>query len=141
MTGETTYVLEDQVGFLLRTANQRHRMIFGAAVANEVAPAQFSALAKLYESGPVSQNKLGRLIALDSATITGVVERLVAAGHVRSRRSDDDARLRLIDLTPAGRRRIEALLPIAEEITNRTLDPLTEREAATLIRLLKKVSS
>lgn len=140
MTQERPYVLEDQIGFLLRKANQRHRLIFSTEVDNEIAPAQFSALAKLYELGSVSQNQLGRLIALDSATIKGVVTRLVAAGYVRSERSTDDARLRMILLTEDGRRTIERLLPVAEGITQQTLAPLSEREVATLTRLLAKIS-
>ncbi len=138
MTDEP-YLLEEQIGFLLRKANQRHRAIFNREVDNEIAPAQFAAMAKLYEIGPISQNQLGRMIALDSATITGVVERLTAAGYARSERSSDDARLRLVQLTPAGRSVIERLLPVARRITDATLEPLTDCEAATLLRLLDKI--
>ncbi len=140
MTAEQQYVLEDQIGFLLRKANQRHRGIFSTEIDNEVAPTQFAALAKLHELGPVSQNQLGRLIAVDSATIKGVVQRLVAAGYVRSERSADDARLRIIQLTQVGQGTIERLLPLAEHITALTLEPLTDREVATLTRLLAKIS-
>lgn len=140
MTSNAPYVLEEQIGFLLRKANQRHRLIFSTEVSNEIAPAQFSALAKLHELGPVSQNRLGRLIALDSATIKGVVERLLAAGHVRSERSVEDARLRIIHLTAAGRTTIEALLEVAGRITALTLEPLTDREVTTLTRLLTKIA-
>ncbi len=134
------YVLEDQIGFLLRKANQRHRSIFGNQVKNNIAPAQFSALAKLHQLGPLSQNHLGRLIALDSATIKGVVNRLVQADYVTSERSEDDARLRIIDLTTHGRIRIKGLLPLAEEITQLTLAPLNDQEAKTLHRLLSKIA-
>lgn len=134
------YVLEDQIGFLLRKANQRHRSIFGNQVNNSIAPAQFSALAKLHQLGPLSQNHLGRLIALDSATIKGVVNRLVQADYVTSERSEDDARLRIIDLTADGRIRVEGLLPLAEEITHLTLAPLNDQEAKTLHRLLSKIA-
>jgi DNA-binding MarR family transcriptional regulator len=140
MTESAPYILEDQIGFLLRTANQRHRSIFNREVANAIAPAQFSTLAKLYELGPVSQNQLGRLIALDSATIKGVVNRLVEAGYVNSECSESDARLRMIDLTDQGRKRIRDLLPVAARITEATLAPLSEREAVTLHKLLRKIS-
>lgn len=135
-----SYLLEDQIGFLLRKANQRHRSIFNARLGNSIAPSQFSALAKLYQLGPVSQNQLGRLIALDSATIKGVVNRLVEAGLVVSNRSDDDARLRMISLTKQGRDRIMELLPLASEITELTIEPLSRQEAASLHRLLGKIA-
>lgn len=140
MESETPYVLEDQIGFLLRKANQRHRAIFNGHVENSIAPAQFSALAKLHELGPLSQNHLGRLIALDSATIKGVINRLLQAECVTSERSENDARLRIISLTETGRERILALLPVASKITEATVDPLTTRENATLYRLLDKIS-
>ncbi len=139
-TDDAKYVLEEQVGFLLRKANQRHRLIFSTEVDNEIAPAQFSVLAKLHEIGAVSQNQLGRLIALDSATVKGVVERLLAAGYVRRERSPDDARLRIIQLTDEGSATIERLLPVADRITGLTLAPLSERDAETLVRLLSTIS-
>ena len=71
------YSLKAQVGFNLRRANQRHVAIFARHV-DGLTPTQFAALAKLHELGSLSQNKLGRLTAMDSATIKGVVERLSA---------------------------------------------------------------
>src|ERR1035441_6662870 len=74
------YVLDDQVGFLLRVALQRHTSIFTTRMIEGMTQTQFAALAKLHEVGPCSQNHLGRLIYLDAATIKGVVDRLGAAG-------------------------------------------------------------
>src|ERR1019366_9147390 len=67
--GHGRYVLDDQVGFLLRVALQRHTSIFMARMIEGLTQTQFAALAKLYEVGPCSQNHLGRLIYLDAATI------------------------------------------------------------------------
>src|SRR3972149_5970130 len=68
---EGRYVLDEQVGFLLRVAMQRHTAIFTARMIEALTQTQFAALAKLYEVGPCSQNHLGRLIYLDAATIKG----------------------------------------------------------------------
>src|SRR6476661_5031219 len=67
---EDRYVLDDQVGFLMRIAMQRHTSIFTSRMLEGLTQTQFAALAKLYEVGPCSQNHLGRLIYLDAATIT-----------------------------------------------------------------------
>ncbi len=53
------YRLEDQIGFILRKASQRHLSIF-AELVPDLTSMQFAALAKLFELGPVSQNGLGR---------------------------------------------------------------------------------
>jgi len=60
------YVLDEQVGFQLRVAMQRHSSIFTARMIEGLTQTQFAALAKLYEVGPCSQNHLGRLIYLDA---------------------------------------------------------------------------
>ena len=69
------YMLDEQVGFLLRRVSQRHLGIFAERIPDLTAT-QFAALAKLCEVGPVSQNELGRRTAMDAATIKGVIDRL-----------------------------------------------------------------
>ena len=54
------YVLDDQGGFLMRVAMQRHTSIFTSRMIEGLTQTQFAALAKLYEVGPCSQNHLGR---------------------------------------------------------------------------------
>jgi DNA-binding MarR family transcriptional regulator len=135
----TTYFLEEQVGFLLRIATQRHSNIFTSEIAGSLTAPQFSALVKLMQVGPLSQNHLGRLIYLDVATIKGVVGRLRTRGLVTSKDDPRDARRHVIALTPAGRRLAEAAIPAAARITQKTLGPLSEKEQETLLRLLKKI--
>lgn len=138
MDGGTDYVLDEQVGFLLRKANQRHRRIFSAA--SDLAPQQFAALAVLGESGPTSQNLLGRLTAMDAATIQGVVERLESQGLVERGDDPDDARVRLVSLTDAGRTTLDEMIPTARAITASTLESLDASEAETLLGLLRMIA-
>ena len=77
MNPSDPYVLERQVGFVMRRAVQRHIAIFSSLIP-ELTPTQFAALAKLCELGQASQNELGRLTSMDAATIKGVVDRLRA---------------------------------------------------------------
>lgn len=134
------YRLDDQVGFLLRRANQRHGAIFAAGMAGGLTATQFAALARLHEVGPCSQNQLGRLTAMDAATIKGVVDRLRARGLVATTASAADRRRALVTLTEAG----AALMPEAQaagaEITRRTLAPLSARDQARLIGLLRRIA-
>ena len=100
--GSPSYRLDEQVGFLLRQASQRHATLFAARL-GDITPTQWAALSKLHEVGPTSQNLLGRLTAMDAATIKGVADRLMKRGFVRSEADDADARRRLLALTAAGR--------------------------------------
>lgn len=137
--GDETYRLQDQIGFVLRKAHQRHIAIFASRI-GDLTPPQFAALAKLHEVGATSQNQLGTLIAMDAATIKGVIDRLKARGFVEIARHDGDKRRVLVSLTDAGRQAVERLIPLAQEITDETLQPLTTREAGTLLKLLGRIS-
>jgi len=133
------YVLEDQVGFILRQVSQRHATIFASLIPDDLTPMQFAALAKLHDEGSVSQNALGRLTAMDAATIKGVIDRLFARGYIEANPHPEDGRLRLLTLTPLGRTTVEAALPPAAAITAETLAPLTEDERDIFLALLRRL--
>jgi DNA-binding MarR family transcriptional regulator len=134
------YVLDEQVGFLMRVAMQRHTSIFMSRMIEGLTQTQFAALAKLYEVGPCSQNHLGRLIFLDAATIKGVVDRLSARGFVTALNDPTDRRRRAVTLTERGHAATEAAMKVAAEITGATLTPLTPEEQRLATRLLKKLA-
>ena len=133
------YRLDEQVGFLLRQVSQRHQTIFAQRMPDGLTPMQFAALAKLYEVGATSQNRLGRLAAMDAATVKGVIDRLVARGLARPLHDPEDKRRRLLELTPAGVALAERAIPVAAEITEETLGPLDEPARRRLLTLLKKL--
>ena len=58
--GDRRYVLDHQVGFVLRQVSQRHAAIFAEVIDESLTPTQFSALVKLCELDAVTQNRLGR---------------------------------------------------------------------------------
>jgi DNA-binding MarR family transcriptional regulator len=133
------YVLDDQAGFLMRVAMQRHTSIFTSRMVEGLTQTQFAALAKLYEVGPCSQNYLGRLIYLDAATIKGVVDRLHLRGFVTALNDPKDRRRRAVALTERGRTVTEAAMTVASEITAATLGPLTADEQRQITKLLRKL--
>ncbi|RTL61109.1 MAG: MarR family transcriptional regulator [Hyphomicrobiales bacterium] len=135
------YRLEAQIGFVLRCVHQRATEIFNATMARHgVTPTQFSVLVKLDDLGSVSQNQLGRLVAMDPATTSGVVGRLVARGLVAHSPAPEDARLVLLALTPEGRKAVADMKIDAAEVTRRTLEPLSAEEATALLNALGKLT-
>ena len=134
-----SYVLDDQAGFLMRVAMQRHTSIFSSRMVAELTQTQFAALAKLYEVGPCSQNYLGRLIYMDAATIKGVVDRLHARGFLTALNDPDDRRRRAVALTERGREVTEAATRVAGDISATTLAPLTADERRQIVKLLRKL--
>jgi DNA-binding MarR family transcriptional regulator len=133
------YVLEEQIGFILRQVWQRHAMIFAREIGIDLTPPQWAALAKLTETGPCSQNQLGRLTAMDVATIKGVIDRLTARGLTETSPDPEDGRRLLVSLTRTGQQMAEKAAPHALAITRETLAPLDAKEREMLIALLSKL--
>jgi len=133
------YRLDDQIGFLLRRVNQRHLAIFSQLLP-DLTPMQFAALAKLIEVGEVSQNELGRLIAMDAATIKGVADRLIRRGLVSTRRNPDDSRRKLLIANSAGMEIYDQFVSIALRISDKTMAPLSADEKRQFLTLLKRLS-
>lgn len=135
------YALEDQVGHLLRRANQRHAAIFFEGLNDhQLTPTQFAALVKIGDEGQVSQNRLGRLTAMDPATILGVVKRLKERNLIDAKPDPTDGRRSLWHLSDPGRRLLLQVIPRAEAITRETLAPLDPAERAAFLKLLRKLA-
>ena len=136
---EPTYSVDQQIGFLLRQANQRHVAIFAAMMGDKLTTTQWSALVKLKDIQPTSQNQLGRDTAMDAATIKGVVDRLAARGYIQTSPDPEDGRRLILSVTEAGDEAIERNRQAAISVTAETLQPLTQRERRTLLNLIRKI--
>lgn len=135
----SSYLLDAQIGFLLRQAQQRHTAIFARRMIEDVTPTQWAALAKLAELGPCSQNLLGRHTAMDAATIKGVVDRLAGRKLITTTTDPDDSRRLIVALTGEGRQFVERATPVAQAISEDTLAPLTQAERRNLLKLIARL--
>src|SRR5207244_13180580 len=91
-----SYILDEQIGFILRLVWQRHATIFARDIGINLTPTQWAALAKLTETRPCSQNQLDRLTAMDVATSKGVIDRLTARGRPETSSAPEDGRRPLV---------------------------------------------
>jgi len=138
MDTSDTYILERQIGFVMRRAVQRHIAIFSSLIP-EMTPTQFAALAKLCELGQASQNELGRLTSMDVATVKGVVDRLRARDLVTAAPLESDKRRLMLTPTRKGRALYRKYTPQAAEVTRQTLAPLDDAEQRQLLQLLERI--
>jgi DNA-binding MarR family transcriptional regulator len=140
--GPGRYVLEDQIGFLLRRAHQRATGIFMAELgeADQITPTQFAALVKLRDLGARSQNELGRLTAMDPVTIQGVIRRLVQRKLIERSADRNDRRRAVLRLTRNGKVLIDRLIPRGFRVSARTLEPLTPTECEQFLRFLARLT-
>ncbi len=135
------YRLEDQVGYWLRRAYQRHMAIFAVVMSDlDLTSVQFAALVKLRDMKAVTQTELGRLIGIDRATISGVVSRLQKRGVLQFRLDPLDRRSRIIALTATGEALLAQALQRTEQVGDDTLAPIGEAERAALREMLRKLA-
>ena len=135
------YLLEEQVGHLLRRAHQRHTAIFQANIGDQqLTPLQFAAMMKLADVGEASQNHLGRLTAMDAATMQGVIKRLIARDLITRRPDPDDRRRLLLTLTVPGQTLVDEATGRGHRISDETLEPLSPTERQTFLKLLRRLT-
>jgi MarR family transcriptional regulator, lower aerobic nicotinate degradation pathway regulator len=135
----TDYALDGQIGFIIRRAHQRATAIFQEHFP-DLTPTQWAVLSKLHETGPLSQNLVGRMTAMDAATMQGVVRRLMER-HLVTRTSDPNDRRRLtLCLTDTGKAAVLGNTDKAFAVSRETLSPLSPRERETLLKLLLRLT-
>jgi DNA-binding MarR family transcriptional regulator len=104
---------------------------------------EFDVLATLRRAGEpyaLRPTELYQSLMISSGGLTARLDRLEAAGLIRRRADDDDARSVRVELTPAGRRKIEAAFRADMELENKMVSGLAESERAELVRLLRKLT-
>jgi DNA-binding MarR family transcriptional regulator len=97
-------------------------------------------MVRLSEVGRLSQNHLGRMTAMDPATIQGVIQRLSKRGLIERLPDHNDRRRIVLELTAIGRKAIEGLQARMAEINDAILAPLSATERDVFIGLLKRLT-
>jgi DNA-binding MarR family transcriptional regulator len=104
---------------------------------------EFDVLAALRRAGaPYSlrPTELFKSLMISSGGLTARLDKLEEAGLIRRRVSADDARSMLVELTPAGRKKIEAAFRDDMKLENKMVESLSDAERDELIRLLRKLT-
>ncbi|MBT1170680.1 MarR family transcriptional regulator [Bifidobacterium sp. SO4] len=135
------YVLESNIGFLLRVCNQRSTALFAEKAPEGLSSPRFAALAKLVESGPLPQNRLGRLISIDAATIKGVVDRLQKADAVSTAPNPDDKRQRIVSITERGRELYSRGVEASLYTVHRLCEGLEQEEVEAFAHILRHIAA
>ena len=102
--------------------------------------ARYEALVLLVFSsrGSLPLGKMGERLQVHPTSVTSIVRRLEAAGHVVRRAHPDDGRVVLAEITPAGREVVEAATKDLVE-TDFALGVLSDAELESLSALLRPV--
>lgn len=133
--------IEDCLCFLFGKAYQRINQEAKRRLASYgVTPVQYAVLKVLWEQDDQSGAELGERLQLDSASITGVIDRLEHAGLVARQLDPRDRRINRVVLTARGRD-LQAPLDRAMDETNLSfVESLPSEDAERLEALLKTLT-
>lgn len=138
---ETGYLLEHHNAHLIRLAHQRATAIFQKAFESySITPTQVAVLATLLRHGDLSQNQLGRITAIDTATLSPLLRRLQLMGLILREQSKHDQRVNLARLTRKGVEFTLEVLPISQAVSEQVLAPLKPRDRKRFVELLKLIT-
>ncbi len=104
--------------------------------------AQYLSMLALSNKGSeCSMSELADRIQQSSATMTGIIDRLVEKGWVIRRRSDEDRRAVYVALTSNGHNLLRRVTSERRQNINDTLLKMTPEDIEQLIQLLKRYMS
>lgn len=110
--------VEDCISFLIGKAGQQMAKRARERLApHGVTPTQYAVLKVLWQQDRQSGAELGARLSIDSATITGVIDRLQTAGLLERRSGGADRRVHRLFLTARGRA-LQAALDAAMDQLN-----------------------
>ena len=101
--------------------------------------AQFTLLQALTLTGAITQGGLGRLLVIDSTTLTRTLKPLERKGWIE-RRAGEDRRERQIVLTRAGRSRFDRAVPAWNRAQDRVRRRVGRRKWTALMQELSRVA-
>ena len=129
---------QDVILFILSKANQRVYSTFKSRLQPYgLTPMQALLLNALYEEEGLAAGELGKRLALDSATLSGVMDRMEENGWITKNAFKEDRRVLNIHLTDKSRQLRNKFLKDTEELNKEVLSIFNMEERLLLIRMLK----
>lgn len=92
------------------------------------------------EGTPISVGKLAEQLSVSFPSVSGIIDRLYKEKFVERKRSSEDRRLVLVELTNAGKATVAKLLNAFEKLLFDVLKNMPETERKTIVRAAEKVT-
>lgn len=131
---------EDCIFFQLAKAGQTGARFWGQKVSGlGLTATQAMVMRFLLDRDELTSSDLGSRTELDSATMTGILDRLEAAGLIERRPNPSDRRAILVHLTPKGRKTGEELAILMKESNREFMQSFGAEDENSLRTLLGKI--
>jgi DNA-binding MarR family transcriptional regulator len=106
---------------------------------HDLTGAQSEVLQHLWRQDRLEQRTLQERLGVTSPTLTGIVDGLVERGLVERRLSPEDARVKVLYLTPQGQAMYEEICAAIQRVHTRLLAGFSPAEAALLKDWLQRI--
>jgi len=133
------YLSEDRIIYLVSMAQNRlQNRLRSALVAGgvRVTPAQSGILFLLKQQDGRNMTELGKALAIDNATITGLVDRLERDGFVCRNQSASDRRALNVSITLQGREEAHRAKIVVQRVNESIKTGFSTREVEVFKRIL-----
>jgi DNA-binding MarR family transcriptional regulator len=133
--------VQDCIFFQLASATRTSlRFLSRRMSALDLTVPQAIVLICLRDGDELTSRQIGELVHLDSATLTGVLDRLEAMAAIERRPNPEDRRSILVFLTDKGTELAKSANRVAEQANQEVLAVLSRAEDRDLRRLLRELS-
>ena len=127
-------------GFLIRRLHQIHTALFLEETRDfQITPVQYSLLTALAEQGEMDQNTLALSIGLERTSVAEVLPRLADRELLRRQVSEADRRVKLVRITPKGRKMLANMHESVMRAHDRTIELLSESERAMFLVMMARL--
>ncbi len=104
-----------------------------------ISPSGWMMLMALGEKGHQAQSDLGRMVNLDNATITRILDKLGEMGLIVRNQNKDDRRVQFVSLTAKGRKVYREWNELGRKVNRRALENISDSDIKKLIELLHTI--
>lgn len=123
----------------LLTADQLLRARLGKVLPNKMELSHFSVLNLLARGGEKTPAQLAKAFHLTRGAMTNTLNKLEVAGHVHIRPDWDDARRKLVSISPAGRSARDAALSAIVPMLDNMMSDLGEDKVRAALPVLREL--
>jgi DNA-binding MarR family transcriptional regulator len=132
------HLLEDCFMFLMAKVYQKAHSNFKKQLQQyDLTPMRHLVLEALWNEEGLTAGEIARRLALDNATLSGVIDRMGKTGWIVKQADPVDRRAMQIFLTPKAKEMKSPILEERRKANEESLSPLTLEEKVFLKRLLK----
>ncbi len=132
--------VDDYLPALLAQASQLISSEFHKIVAaHGFTVSEWRVLATLADGEPITIGQLAQTAVTKQPTVTRLLDRMAAKGQVERLAHDSDRRITLVRITPAGKRLVSKLIPLARGHEQRVLEPFGLQRAEDLKSTLRRM--